>query len=477
MRKFICSFILLLGSYPVFCQISVDDTKTFLQEDGKPFFWLGDTAWELFHRLSREEAVHYLDTRQRQGFNLVMAVALAELDGIRQPNFYGDTPFEDRGLSDWEEPGNSSFSSSFSPGYWDHVDYIISEAAKRGIYIGLLPAWGDKVVPGATGPVIFKTSEDAYAFAKKLAERYAGQRNIVWILGGDRSAVQKIEKEGSISVTDFRPIWRGMAKAIQEVCGEYVFIAYHPNIRTSEYFSNEDLWLSLNAVQSGHGARDVKIWDLARRDLGLEPKRPFMDMEPCYEDHPVNPWDGQWTRGGRGYFTDYDVRARIYRGIFAGGCGAVYGHHSVWQFLDTLRNPPVWTGDTIIYWKDALLAEGAYQMKYLKNLMMDYPDFHRVEDSLLIASNRGTNFRDKIIATRNIERTYAFIYLPQSKMIQIDLDRLKKGRKNLIWMDPASGERIMIPEKFETGIESFDPPETSFKDWVLIIETESLLSH
>ena len=25
-------------------------------EDGAPFFWLGDTAWELFHALTREEA-------------------------------------------------------------------------------------------------------------------------------------------------------------------------------------------------------------------------------------------------------------------------------------------------------------------------------------------------------------------------------------------------------------------------------------
>ena len=24
--------------------------------DGEPFFYLGDTAWELFHRLNREEA-------------------------------------------------------------------------------------------------------------------------------------------------------------------------------------------------------------------------------------------------------------------------------------------------------------------------------------------------------------------------------------------------------------------------------------
>lgn len=35
------------------------------QPDGEPFFWLGDTGWELFQRLNREEADLYLQ-RPRQ---------------------------------------------------------------------------------------------------------------------------------------------------------------------------------------------------------------------------------------------------------------------------------------------------------------------------------------------------------------------------------------------------------------------------
>jgi len=60
------------------------------------FFYLGDTAWELFHRLNREEAVRYLDARAAQGFTVIQAVALAELDGITVPNAYGDLPLLDR---------------------------------------------------------------------------------------------------------------------------------------------------------------------------------------------------------------------------------------------------------------------------------------------------------------------------------------------------------------------------------------------
>ena len=49
--------------------LRVSDNKRFLvYQDGTPFFYLGDTAWELFHRLNREEAERYLKNRASQGF-------------------------------------------------------------------------------------------------------------------------------------------------------------------------------------------------------------------------------------------------------------------------------------------------------------------------------------------------------------------------------------------------------------------------
>ena len=57
-----------------------------LEKDGKPFFYLGDTAWELFHRLNREDADRYLRDRAARGFTVIQAVAIAELDGHTDPN-------------------------------------------------------------------------------------------------------------------------------------------------------------------------------------------------------------------------------------------------------------------------------------------------------------------------------------------------------------------------------------------------------
>jgi hypothetical protein len=74
-------------------QIKVSSNHRFLTtKDCSPFFWMGDTDWELFHRLTREEAEEFLEVRRKQGFNVIQAVALAEENGIREPNRYGDLP-------------------------------------------------------------------------------------------------------------------------------------------------------------------------------------------------------------------------------------------------------------------------------------------------------------------------------------------------------------------------------------------------
>ena len=64
------------------------------QEDGSPFFWLGDTAWQLFHALDREEAQLYLSNRAERKFNVIQAVALAELEGLTIDNAYGRRPLK-----------------------------------------------------------------------------------------------------------------------------------------------------------------------------------------------------------------------------------------------------------------------------------------------------------------------------------------------------------------------------------------------
>ncbi|MBI1842973.1 MAG: DUF4038 domain-containing protein, partial [Verrucomicrobia bacterium] len=107
-----------------------DNHRCLVTSEGRPFFWLGDTAWELFHRLSREESELYLKNRAKKGFNVVQAVALAEFDGLTAPNFYGRVPLRN---NDPLQPDEE---------YFKHVDWVVAKANSLGIYVGFLPTWG-----------------------------------------------------------------------------------------------------------------------------------------------------------------------------------------------------------------------------------------------------------------------------------------------------------------------------------------------
>ena len=227
----------------------------------------------------------------------------------------------------------------------------------------------------------------------------------------------------------------------------------------------------MNAFQSGHGSRESEPWSWVQEDLHIKPQKPTLDMEPCYEDHPVNPWDGKWTRQ-RGYFTAYDVRARIYRGVFAGACGVTYGHHQIWQFLNPDLYKPINTGDTIIGWKKAALSEGGSQMQYLKNLMLSRPYFSRIADQAIIESNTGQSYVDLVYATRDENKSFAMIYLPQNKPVAIDLNKISGKVKNVWWYDVRTGNAIAGKQVKGNGTESFTPPKEG-KDWVLVIDDAS----
>ncbi len=96
-----------LTSQNNFCHgdLRVSPNQRFLlYADGTPFFYLGDTAWELFHRLSIEESAVYLENRRAKGFNVIQAVVLSELDGLNVPNADGERPLIDNGLQNRTKP-------------------------------------------------------------------------------------------------------------------------------------------------------------------------------------------------------------------------------------------------------------------------------------------------------------------------------------------------------------------------------------
>jgi hypothetical protein len=427
-------------------RVTVSDNRRFLMHaDGTPFLYLGDTAWELFHRLDRQEAELYLTDRQRKRFTVIQAVVLAEFDGLNTPNVYGERPLLD---NDPTRPNEA---------YFAYVDEIIRMAAAHELIVGLLPTWGDKVTPmWGAGPQVFD-AENARVYGRFLGERYRDQANLIWILGGDRPAVRDTD--------DWRPVWRAMAVGIDEGTGGAALMTYHPSggACTSAWL-NDEPWLDVHMMQSGHGGgRDVPVWERIAHDYALRPVRPTLDGEPNYEDHPVSPWP-RWDPAN-GYFRDHDVRKQLYRSVFAGGCGVTYGHHSIWQFAGA-RHPAINHADRD--WLEALDRPGASQVRHLRALIESRPFFTRIPDQSMLVSDEGQGMKH-VRATRDQGGSYAMVYLPLPLPVTVRLDALSGDRISAWWYDPCTGEATSIGEYPSGSAATFTPPGYR-PDWVLVLD-------
>jgi len=424
--------------------LKVSENRRFLaMEDGSPFFWLGDTTWELFHNLNREEADLFMKTRSEQKLNVLQTVALAEFEGITVPNAYGRLPLlmNAEGVYD---PAMPDVSGEYS--YWEHVDYIVDKAAEYGIYIGFLPTWGDKYNKAwGQGPVVF-TGENAYIYGKWVGERYKDRTNIIWILGGDRALETKLHFD----------VVNEMAKGLKAGDQGRHLMTFHPvGATSSSRHVHDEEWLDFNMLQTGHGALNIENYNFIKADYDRLPTKPVLDAEPRYEDHPIN------FKPENGYFDEFDVRQAAWWAVLAGGFGHTYGHHSIWSMC---TEP---AARFIMHWKEALLRPGVTQMQHVRTLIESRPFFERIPDQEMLVENYpGANH---LQATRG--KSYAIIYSPYGLKFKVNMGRITGVRVKATWYNPRTGKATLEGEYENTGIADFVPPTSGRnQDWVLVLD-------
>ena len=438
--------------------LKVSENKRFLvKEDGKPFFWLGDTAWELFHRLSREEADRYLAKRAEQGFTIVQAVALAELEGHKDPNPYGHLPLVDM------DPARPATKEGPDNDYWDHVDYIVEKANSLGIYVGFLPTWGrywhDNVKENNDKPLF--TRENAEVYGEWLGKRY-NDAAVIWILGGDRHIENDEQKE----------IIRAMARGIEKGDGGRGLMTFHPRGGAgSSQFFHEDAWLDFNMRQNGHVTEFTGRYDQTFADYQKQPTKPVIDGEPIYEDHPVS-----FNAKNLGHSIGGDVRRPLYWNLFTGAFGHTYGHHSVWQMWQAGRNP---INNPLMPWFAAIDQPGAADMHFARKLLEARPFLTRIPDPSIIVTDRVPTSvpgagRYQFVATRDSEGTYAMVYAAVARPFKVRMDVIKGKMVKAWWFNPRNGRSQVVGTFSNEGEREFTPPNKGeMLDTVLVLDDAS----
>jgi Protein of unknown function (DUF4038)/Putative collagen-binding domain of a collagenase len=447
---------LLIGTTLPAQFLRVSDNQRFLiTEKGDPFFWLGDTGWEMLHRLDRNEMEHYMRNRSGKGFTVIQTVILGEIDGLTFPNMEDNLPFED---FDPSRPNE---------GFFELVDYAVRQAEEFGLVLALLPTWHSYVLPGSH-PLLNEEAvfnpENAYAYGKFLGERYKDASNIVWVLGGDWPAGPQIE------------IWDAMAKGLEDGELGAHLITYHPRgQQTSSTWLHNREWLDFNMVQTGHQAPSFNVYDWIYNDYMLTPAKPVVNGEPAYEDI------GIWFNPVNGRHDDYEVRKQAYWSVFAGAFGHTYGNNNIWQINRNDESSRIWPNKS---WDKALESPGAGQLGYLRRLMESRPFLSRIPDQGILPGENPSYASDHIQVTRDgtpggKDASYIMAYIPYYKSFKLKTDVIQAGKLKVWWFNPQTGHAFpqgIIENSGEYEFSNWDP---MFKegeggpDWVVVIDDAS----
>jgi len=421
-----------------------------VNQDGKPFLYLGDTAWTLFKRLTREEADEYLQNRAAKGFTVVQAYLLR---GLAWPNVYGDLTVIDRDPTKFNEP------------FFKYVDYVVNRANELGMVMGIVVTYGEHVRQTPANEQVFNPS-NAFTFGKLLAARYKDNA-VIWLLGGDRGAA------------DYEAVWTAMARGLKEGCQGTQLVSYHgpgprPGVMdysSSFWFHNAD-WLDFNMIQSGH-RWGVLNYEFITHDYNLKPVKPTIDMEARYENHP-----DVGTTGKR--MDAHQEREAAYWNMLAGAAGHGYGNNNIWQFWDADSPPPQANhpfpflplrGTT--HWRKAMDMEGAYDMGLVRRFFELRPWHKMVPDQSVIAIGQGDG-EDHIQAARADDGSFIVAYLPFGHRVGIHMDKLSAPAIKAQWYDPREGTWTYIGQYTNSGIREFVPPSNGDQnDWVLVLEDKS----
>lgn len=439
--------------------LQISENGRYFTEAGKPFFWLGDTGWLLFNKLTREQAVQYLEDRKQKGFNVVQAMVLHTVPSV---NIYGDSSLIAGDIAKPAVTEGADFADTKQYDFWDHIDYVIDQAKERGIYMALVPVWGTNVKDKKVSP------EQAKIYAEFLAKRYKDKTNIIWLNGGD------------IKGSEVMNVWEVIGSTLRSNDPNHL-ITFHPRGRTgsSEWFHHAK-WLDFNMVQSGHRRYDQDTsakeqwhygednWKYIEKDYNLKPVKPTIDGEPSYEGIPQglhNVKEPRWN--------DADVRRYGYWSVFAGAFGYTYGDNSVMQMYDPKDKKAAY-GATLP-WQEALNEPGAGQMQHLKNLMLSRGEeayLSRVPDQSLIAGAAGGDGEkyNRLLATRG--DGYIFVYTYNGRNIPVKMGVLPGTEVKASWFNPRDGKSTPIGNIENKDSHTFDPPgsEKDGNDWVLILD-------
>ena len=414
-----------------------DNGRYFVGQNGQPFLYQADTGWQIFSRLTLNEAREYLVTRKAHGYTAIQVMFSFNPDSA---NRAGQKPLIDY---DFAKPNDA---------YFAHAERVLTIADSLGLVINIAPFWigccREGFGEGAKHEVYKQSGPDkARQMGQYLGKRFGKYKNILWTMGGDNDP--KSIRAGIVA----------MAEGLHQAAPRQL-ITFH----ASPPHSSTDLfqyapWLGYSMIYTYwrekpnewvDGQQLVHVYETALREYNKSDRMPFILGEAQYE--------GDGVRYSNDMGTPQQMRRQAWWTMLCGGAGHAYGHDG-WNF------PTGWR-QIINY------PAGSQQLRHVRGLLETFPWWQLQPDQkhTVLVSGYGDYMRDSYVAAAVSEdKTRLVAYLPKPGLVTVNLGQLKGAALVARWFDPRTGQ-FGKPEVLagQSGLKRFiSPPQD---DWVLVIQ-------
>lgn len=416
--------------------------------DGTPFFYLGDTHWQMpdYERLHEcnypgctcgSQFKHLVDDRVKKGFTVYQT--------------YFDSAESDGGGNKRQNHWWTDFYTLINPqAFNESMDVMIEYLASQG----LTTAMGF----GVHTSTIVKMHSDPkpiLAFVRYCVARYACYP-VIWITG------QEITNE---TYNTFE-IWKSAAALVSELDGYhrpngahmYPMESSDPRAKSLD----EQPWHQWWTLQAGHGGFNrLQARRFYRSYYENEKVKPFIETECQYEDIYC------------GGFNGYDAsRIGAWQAVQSGSAGFTYGVTGVWAMGWNQKDDQGWLTYSPEPWYIGMEKPGSSEMTYLRKFF-EYVGWSKLTPCY--DHHFGSFEMRKYVSISHIGQDVIIYYFFSPDTETGVLRDLKPNtRYQARWFDPIEGNFIDLPDIITENGEYPVPYKPSARDWTLLLNTYDL---
>ena len=361
----------------------------FIHEDGTPFFWLVDTAWNGALKSTRQDWDRFLEDRAGKRFTGIQYVVTQWRTAYS--NAEGQVAY-------------TGFEKiRINPEFFRRIDERTQAVNDKGLLAVPVLLWtlGNKQHNPGQLP-----EDQAILLARYMTARL-GAYHVSWFLPGDGNYFGENAER-----------WKRIGRAVFDRPG-HAPVTLHPQGMQWPWdtFLNEK-WVSYFGYQSGHGDDGRTLeWIYGgppSQKWNLKPIRPVINLEPPYEDHVAYQL--------RQRHTAYTVRRAVYWSLLnAPTAGSSYGAHGVWSWETSPNTPQEHSGTGVAQpWHVAMSLPGSMHMKHMAELFTSIRWWELRPESLLVVNTDRSPVvpeRAHIVYTRD-KNGKALLFLDGKKVAQ-----------------------------------------------------------